>query len=238
MRRQDTKVMRKEKPAAQIRSRTAVKVCADGKKTEQCLLLHEHRLELIVDNKSWKHILCTGGDLRALAAGRLFTEGMIGSAGDILDISFSEDESRVEITLAADRKKNTRSPDPFEWEPDWIFAFARQLKKDMPIHRETFAAHSAFLARQGKILYFSEDISRHYAVDKVIGKAVLDGICLSECMLFTSGRVPTDMVGKAVTAGIPLLASRAMPTEEALQLAGVSGLTLIGRVREDSYLLF
>ena len=108
----------------------------------------------------------------------------------------------------------------------------------MPLHRETFAAHSAFLARHGEILYACEDISRHNAVDKVIGLALQNGILPSQCMLFTSGRVPADMVKKAAAAGIPVLLSKSMPTEDAARLAAANGICLIGQLREDGFLVF
>ena len=128
--------------------------------------------------------------------------------------------------------------EPIRWENEWIFDLARRFRAGMPLHRETFSAHCAFLQRRGKLLYAGEDIGRHNAVDKAVGFALLRNIPLSECVLFTSGRVPSDMVEKAVAAGIPVLASKASPTAEAVRLAQDAGLTLICRAREDNFTLF
>ena len=61
----------------------------------------------------------------------------------------------------------------------------------------------------------------------MVGSALLDGVNLAQCLLFTSGRVPTDMAVKAVRAGIPLLVSKAVATDKTVELAREYGLTLI-----------
>ena len=83
-----------------------------------------------------------------------------------------------------------------------------------------------------------EDIGRHNAVDKAVGYALREGVLLSECIIYTSGRAPVDMVQKAIVAGIPVMASKASPTKEAVELARRYGLVLIGNARPDSMKLF
>ena len=104
----------------------------------------------------------------------------------------------------------------------------------MPLHAATWATHSCFLARNGEILFSCEDIGRHNAMDKAIGYALRNGIPLSECMVYSSGRIPTDMAKKAIRAAIPVLISKAAPTRQAIALAHTYGLTLICAARRDS----
>ena len=75
-------------------------------------------------------------------------------------------------------------------------------------------------------------------MDKAIGYALLHDIPLGECYLYTSGRVPTDMMRKIVYAGVPLLISKENPTTDAAELASQHGITLIGKARPDSFLVF
>ncbi|MBQ9720427.1 MAG: formate dehydrogenase accessory sulfurtransferase FdhD [Oscillospiraceae bacterium] len=218
---------------------TGRRVYADGHETQsEISALRELFLSVCVNDRLWKRLNCTACDLPELVTGRLYTEGRIGAAAEIESLQFPSPE-RAEVRLSpAARRRERRRVEPAAWEKEWIFDLARRFQVGMPLHRETFSAHCAFLQRRGKLLYAGEDIGRHNAVDKAVGFALLRNIPLSECVLFTSGRVPSDMVEKAVAAGIPVLASKASPTAEAVRLAQDAGLTLICRAREDNFTLF
>lgn len=124
------------------------------------------------------------------------------------------------------------------WKPDWIFQMADAFADGMPLHSTTFATHSCLLARNGQILFSCEDIGRHNALDKVIGYALRNQIDLRECIVYSSGRIPTDMAMKAIYAQIPILASKASPTVEAIELAKEYHLTLICAARRDHMKVF
>ena len=127
---------------------------------------------------------------------------------------------------------------PIEWKPEWIFHMADAFAEGTLLHGITFATHSCLLARKDEILFSCEDIGRHNALDKVIGYALRNQIDLHECMVYSSGRIPTDMVMKAITAGIPVLSSKASPTTEAIELATQYDLTLICAARRDRMKVF
>lgn len=131
-----------------------------------------------------------------------------------------------------------RSASDFEWEPSWIYHSAAVFSKDTPLHRLTRSTHSAYLYRNGELLYIAEDIGRHNALDKAIGWGVLNGINLSGCYIYTSGRVPTDMMRKVINSGIPMMISKEVPTTQAVEMAADAGVVLIGKARPDSYVLF
>ena len=95
-----------------------------------------------------------------------------------------------------------------------------------------------FDPKTGAFLRLAEDIGRHNALDKVLGWALMQGIPLEECIVYTSGRIPVDMVMKVIRAGVPVLASKAMPTRESVLLAEEFGLSLIGAARKDSMVVF
>lgn len=102
----------------------------------------------------------------------------------------------------------------------------------------TVGVHSCILAKEGRVLVNCEDIGRHNAIDKAVGWALLNGINLEECMLYSSGRVPTDMVRKAIRAGVPVFISKGVPTVQAVKMAKEYGLKLIGSARPDSMNIF
>ena len=127
---------------------------------------------------------------------------------------------------------------PIPWKTSWIFSLADRFAEGMPLHKQTWCTHSCFLAWEDRLLFQCEDIGRHNALDKAIGHALLHGIDLSRCIVYSSGRIPTDMAEKAIRAGIPILSSKASPTREAVELAEHWGLTLVCNARRDSMRLY
>ena len=122
--------------------------------------------------------------------------------------------------------------------PEDVFRLAEKFREDGALHRNTSGTHSCYIRLgDGRILSF-EDIGRHNALDKAVGAMLLEGAEPAECMLFTTGRVAADMVTKVAGAGVPVLISKAVPTDAAVRLAKESGLTLICRAWPDSYTRF
>lgn len=145
---------------------------------------------------------------------------------------------RVQTTNESSQKMDYRPLRPGVWKPEWIFGLADAFAEDFRLHKRTGGIHGCMLGREGRVLYRTEDIGRHNAMDKAIGYAARTGIAPESCMLFTTGRLPTDMVRKAVAAGIPVLVSKAVPTQEAVEMARRYGLVLICRAWPDSFEIY
>ncbi|WXG46206.1 MAG: formate dehydrogenase accessory sulfurtransferase FdhD [Candidatus Atabeyarchaeum deiterrae] len=115
-----------------------------------------------------------------------------------------------------------------------ILSAMRQLNESSEIFRKTGGTHAAALFKQDATLIFSvEDVNRHVAIDKVIGKALMMKTDLLNSFLASTGRLASDMVVKAVYASIPVVASIAAPFISGIQLAETTGITLIGFVRGE-----
>jgi len=109
----------------------------------------------------------------------------------------------------------------------WLWKLEDRFGEDTELHKKTHATHSCFLMREGEIIFEAEDIGRHNAIDKAVGWAVRRGISTQKCILYTSGRMPVDMVRKVIRAGIPVMVSKEAPTSAGIQMAEKYGLTLI-----------
>ncbi|MEX2705450.1 MAG: formate dehydrogenase accessory sulfurtransferase FdhD [Candidatus Freyrarchaeum guaymaensis] len=113
-----------------------------------------------------------------------------------------------------------------------ILSATRTMGEKSTVFRETGGTHAAALfSGEGRLLYFSEDVGRHNAVDKVIGAALLSGNSFGNSFLVSTGRQTVDMVVKAARAGVPLVASLSAATESGISAAESTNVTLIGFAR-------
>jgi FdhD protein len=117
-------------------------------------------------------------------------------------------------------------------DPDVLAGLPDAMRERQSVFRRTGGLHAAALATAGGgIAIVREDVGRHNAVDKAVGRASLDG--LSADVLVVSGRAGFEIVQKAAMAGIPVVASVSAPTSLSVEVARACGLTLAAFVRDD-----
>lgn len=114
------------------------------------------------------------------------------------------------------------------------------LRAAQPLFDATGGIHAAGLFESdGSLTTSAEDVGRHNAVDKVIGRMLMrDALPLQAHTLFVSGRTSFEIVQKAWCAGIPIVASVSAPSSFAIALAQEAGLTLIGFVRDGHFNIY
>lgn len=111
------------------------------------------------------------------------------------------------------------------------------LTAEAKIWQKTAGVHVAQLKFEDKII-IREDVSRHVAVDKVIGAAAKEGYDFSRCYISYSGRMPADMLIKVIRVGIPIIISNAAPASSGIDVARAGNITMIGFVRDNRFTIF
>ena len=121
--------------------------------------------------------------------------------------------------------------------PELLFALPGLLREGQSVFSTTGGLHAAGLFDAGgRLRALREDIGRHNATDKLVGRFLLrDELPLADSVLMVSGRAGFEIVQKAYSAGIPIVASVSAPSSLAVELADATGLTLVGFLREKRY---
>jgi len=128
----------------------------------------------------------------------------------------------------------------FRIDIETLLSLPTKLREQQTDFARTGGIHAAgIFDRSGKALIVREDIGRHNAVDKVIGRAFLDGkLPLDRHLLLVSGRASFEIVQKALAAGIPIVASVSAPSSLAMDFARENNQTLIGFLRPPSFNIY
>lgn len=239
-------------------------VYPDGtnKEIEEKVII-EHRMQVIVNDKKIMSLVCTASYLPELVVGRLMSEGMLQDINDIEKINICEFGTRARVNLREGvsldlgtkddevsscctdnqslfktRKMPERITNQKEFKSDEIFKMAESFNSDTKLHKGTFGTHSAYLFYNGDIVFVAEDIGRHNALDKAIGYMYMNKMKSEDCAVFSTGRIPIDMVRKAIYAKLGILVSKAVPTANAIDLAKEYNLKLVCKAWRDSYQIF
>lgn len=222
-------------------------------------LAAEIAFSLDVNGQRIVSLLCTPSDLDCMAVGFLLSEGLLSKRELLLDLQVNEAQASVGVTLKDlpvdwqgrfHRKTITsgcgqgvtfsdsaqlRALPPIRSSlaisPAAINELLREFRGVSDLFHATGGVHSAALSDGKSLLFHTEDIGRHNAVDKLIGKAFLAGIPVDDKIVFSSGRVSGEVMTKMIRSRIPILVSRAAPTCMAVAAAEDHGITLIGFAR-------
>ena len=227
----------------------------------------EAPLLLVVNGTELATLLCTPSELEEMAIGFLLSEGLLKEREDLLKLEVDEKSMTAKVTMNAmaediedvvKRKSYTSgcgkgitfsdvrhlkdkslSDNSLTVGVENIRELLKEFRSISELFRNTGGVHSAALAADDKILMFSEDIGRHNAVDKVVGRMLLDSdLPASGLGLYVSGRASFEMVQKAWAAGFGTVVAVSAPSALAVETAAAAGIGLAGFIRDRGLNLY
>lgn len=215
-------------------------------------VVKDSTITLTINDKIKRSLSAIEDSLKEFAVGYLFNENMVKTLEDIEKIEIDGNKINVEINdtllktketvLCSDSSGGWRSKikeiepisSDFQVKSDELIGRIEELKNNAQIWQATGGTHVAGIVYKDNFIV-KEDVSRHVAVDKVIGYGILHDYDLSNCYVIYSGRMPADMVIKIVRAGIPVLASNAAPAYSGCETAKQGNVTLVGFLRGQRF---
>lgn len=205
-------------------------------------------------------IMRTPGHDKELSLGFLYSEGVINSIHDVESIEQVKNNA-VEVRLSKPVKVRIRDlivnsscgvcgraflytlnilKSDLKVKKELIFSFPEKLREKQSVFNISGGLHAtALFDPHGELLLIYEDVGRHNAVDKVVGKLLLeDKVPASNYIMQVSGRLGYEIVSKGIKAGIPIVCGISAPTSLAIEIAEEARLTLIGFLRGKSFNIY
>lgn len=123
-----------------------------------------------------------------------------------------------------------------ELRTSWLYQMTHAVNTAPSLYLEAGAIHGCVLCKEGQPVCYMEDVGRHNAVDKIAGWAWRHNVDVADKIMYTTGRLTSEMVIKTVRMGIPILVSRSGFTAWGVELARQVGLTLVGRTKGKRFI--
>ncbi|MEE9140798.1 MAG: formate dehydrogenase accessory sulfurtransferase FdhD [Alphaproteobacteria bacterium] len=229
----------------------------EGKAVETSVVT-ERPLTLYLNDREIVTMMTIGDYPDFLAVGYLLNQNMLRPEDEVTGIEFDDELDVVVVRTQAQtdfeeklKKKTLTSGcaqgtvfgdvmekfDEVELAKDavlktsWLYALTKKINTCPSLYLEAGAIHGCVLCEEDRPLVYMEDVGRHNAVDKIAGYMHLNGLTSDGKIFYTTGRLTSEMVIKAVQMGVPILISRSGFTAWGVDLARRAGLTLIGRAR-------
>lgn len=202
-------------------------------------VVRETALTVVVDGRHFVTAMILAAMEEEYVVGYLYTQGLIHNATDILSLVIHDNVA--EVTLNPSREKRAiprRINSTLVVRKEDVFTCVRAILKS-PVFDETEAVHSAGIFLNGnEAIAITEDLGRHNALDKVIGASLLKNIDFTQTLAASTGRQPAEMILKCRSAGIPLIATKGVPTSVAVEMAEEAGITIAGLVRGNTMTVY
>ncbi len=233
--------------------------------TREVHIAGEHPLTLYVDKREVVTLMTLGTHPEALVLGFLRNQGLVGDLGELVSVQVDWEVDAAAVTTVGGRDdwdaklakrtvtsgcgQGTQFGNLMEKieairlprtqvRQSLLYDLLATLGRENTIYKAAGAVHACALCRGTEVLYFVEDVGRHNALDAIAGRMWLDGVDGGDCILYTTGRVTSEMVIKATQMGVPILLSRSGMTHMGLDLGQRVDMLLVARAKGRHFLVF
>ena len=187
--------------------------------------------KLLINGEPERTLVSSDYEMEELLTGYLFSTARIHEPSDIQKLQIDEERDRIHVELKRGDKKNGRTQELVQFKLMDIFCLIEDFAQASERFVQTGAYHSAGLASGAKIERFADDISRQNAVDRLIGKMLLQNEKAASRALLLSCRVGKEIFQKAASMDFSLVVSQSAVTDLAVEMAKYTNTTLIGFAR-------
>ncbi|SMX37787.1 formate dehydrogenase accessory sulfurtransferase FdhD [Maliponia aquimaris] len=243
-------------PAANRLTRAVSGLDHEGREVE-ISVVEERPLTIFLNRQEIVTAMTIGDYPEYLAIGFLRNQGMLADGERITGVDYDEELETVVVRTASQTtfeekvQKKTRTSGcavgtvfgdmmegleqvalpQVEVRTSWLYALAHRINTTPSLYLSAGAIHGTVLCQRDRPLVYMEDVGRHNAVDKIAGWMFRHQVSAEDKILYTTGRLTSEMVIKCALMGIPVLASRSGFTAWGVEIARQVGLTCIGRMR-------
>ena len=236
-------------------------------KTRSVRIAGEVPLTIKVDGRELVTLMTLGTCPEDLVVGYLYNQRFIESADSVKKVKVNWEQELAEVTLAADHaiedwqeklKKRVvtsgcgqgtvfscsleklygrRLPDRVVAQST-LYALLDNITQFNEVYKSSGAVHGCALCQDDRIIDFIEDVGRHNAADAIAGRMLMQDIKGDDKIFYTTGRLTSEIIMKAVNMNIPTVLSRSGVTYMGMELAGDLNVTLVARAKGRSFLIY
>ena len=230
-----------------------------GNKREEIsdLVARETTFTILLNKKKLVTLNCSPEKYKYLGLGFLYTSGILQKKEDIISLDINEKQSLMDIKIkgvslssediinsnlwiGSYQKSEKQKETPLsintslKISSNLLYSLISEMQERAVFFKLTGGVHScALVDKNGSIILFSEDISRYNTIDKILGEAFVKDISTEDKIILTSCRITSGILKKIIAGKLPMVISRAAPTDRAIELAKRVGITLAGFVRGE-----
>lgn len=228
-----------------------------GNKREEIsdLVARETIFTILLNKKKLVTLNCSPEKYKYLGLGFLYTSGILQKKENIMSLLIDEKQGVMDIKIkgaslsseniinsnlwiGSYQQSEEQNVQPLSIDTslkissDLVYSLISEMQERANFFKLTGGVHScALVDKKNSIILFSEDISRYNAIDKILGEAFVNDVTTEDKIILTSCRTTSGILKKIIIGKLPVVISRAAPTDLAIKLAKRAGVTLVGFVR-------